>query len=381
MKKKIPYYVCLMMMFLPDWGGGVAFGKEVLRNGNFNQKMAHWTTLCTEVEAGGPETTYGGTRSANAVGEIDEFTCFYQDVCILPGVEYEFSMVASRRTAAPTPAVVSIKLRIEGLDLAGNVLATYVNMDIDRSNATFALTPVTGIPRFRPLSGSGVVKVRVSMTPLFSGSLGMVIDDLSLKEVDALSVVGSDTLCREVPGSFQVSNGPAAGVSYQWNFGSGATPPTSTDPNPMVSWSTSGSRVVTCRHGLVRRGSTDRTQHSAGTQYLSRQPDLPEGQHSPAAMVGIARRSSAVQSQLYGMSGAGGYSRSVDGLLCDFCRAMFPCRYGKSVCRQGEYPASFAGATGALSSRYHSPRSSNKRTAATAVVVLRSCGDPAIHRF
>ncbi len=242
------------LVFLCE-GSLVAAAKELIRNGNFNLQRAYWTTMCDIVEAVHTENIYGGSNSSNRVAEIDAESCFYQDVCVLPGLEYRFEMKASRRTAdASSPNPTTINLRIEGLDAANNVVGTYVNMDIVRNNTSFALTPVAGIPVFQVPLGSGVVNLRISMRSLISGTLGMVIDDLSLMPVDTFAIAGDDSVCQFTSRSFRVTNMPVSDIYYQWDFGSDATPATSSDPVPVVSWSTLGSKQVTC---IVSNGVCD----------------------------------------------------------------------------------------------------------------------------
>lgn len=230
------------------YSGPSVTAKELIRNGNFNDGSTHWTVLCTAIEAYASETSYGGSGS-NQVAEIDDESCFYQDVCVLPGLDYRFEMKASRRTGNGAAAsTVTTTLKIEGLDAANTVVATFVNMDFTRNNTSFALTPVTGIPVFQVPLGSGVVRLRVSLQDNTSGfsTLGMVIDDLSLVPVDTFVISGHDSVCQFTSWTFSVTNMPTSNIHYDWSFDSGATPASSTLPTPSVAWSTPGSKQVTC---------------------------------------------------------------------------------------------------------------------------------------
>lgn len=223
--------------------------QELINNGSFNSTTANWTTACTGVEANFYETTYGGTVTTNHVAEIDDQSCFYQTVCVLPGMNYIFNMKASRRTgngAGPNPTISHIK--IEGLNAANNLVGSaFVDMDFSRSNTTFALTPVTGIPTFNVPLGT-IVKLKITLTDNTSGSstLGMIVDDISLTFAVPPSMTSADTVCQGVAQTLSIAGVPASGIVYNWDFGTNATPATSTAANPSVSWSTVGSRQVRC---------------------------------------------------------------------------------------------------------------------------------------
>jgi gliding motility-associated-like protein len=232
--------------------GAAATAKELIKNGGFNEGSTYWRTWCVRREAYANDAAYGGPNPNNRVAEVDDETCIYQDVCVLPGFQYQFSMKASRRTAGgSTPSTVTTNIKIAGLDAANNVVATFVNMDFTRSNTSFALTPVTGIPSFSVPLGSGVVYLRVSLedkTPGFS-TLGMIIDDLSLELADTFAITGPDSICNFGTHQFMVTNMPPSDIYYEWDFGADATPATSTLPNPFVSWTASGVKQVTCMIG------------------------------------------------------------------------------------------------------------------------------------
>ncbi len=231
--------------------------RPLVKNGGFDQGATGWQVLCTTVEADYTESTYGGSNS-NRVAEIDDESCFYQDVCVLPGLDYTFSMRASRRTgngAAPTQ--VTTKLTIEGLNASNAVVATYVNVDFSRSNTSFGLTAVTGIPVVSVPSGSGVVRLRISFRDNTPGTstLGMIIDDVTLDYSAAPMVSGADTLCgTAAPRTLAITGIPASGVFYRWDFGPGATPATSTAPEPSVIWNTQGTKNIRC---ILGNGTCD----------------------------------------------------------------------------------------------------------------------------
>ncbi|WP_165836426.1 PKD domain-containing protein [Taibaiella soli] len=234
-----------------------ASAQELIKNGSFNSTTANWTTACTSVEAQYYETTYGGTSSTNHVAEVDDESCFYQTVCVLPGMNYTFNMNASRRTGngtAPNPVTTHIK--IEGLNTANTVVgAALVDMDFSRTNTSFSLTPVTGIPTFNVPLGT-IVKLKISLTDNTTGyaTLGMIVDDISLTFTTPPKMVSADTICQNVNQTFTVSNLPASGITYNWSFGTNATPATSTASNPSVSWSTIGLQQVRC---ILSNGSCD----------------------------------------------------------------------------------------------------------------------------
>lgn len=226
--------------------------QELLLNGNFNASSANWVTSCTSVEATYFETTYGGTVGTNRVAEVDDESCFHQDVCVLPGASYVFSMQASRRTSG-SPNPLTTHINIVGLDASGATVATYVNMDFTRTNTTFALTAVAGIPTIAVASGSGVVRLRITLSDNTTGysTLGMIVDNLSLVFVTPPSISGAASVCQNAPATLGVSGIPstAPDIYYNWTFSGGASPATSSSSTPAVTWSTAGTAIATVTLG------------------------------------------------------------------------------------------------------------------------------------
>lgn len=224
-----------------------AVAQNLLQNGTFTAGGASWVTACTSIEASYFETTYGGTVGTNRVAEVDDESCFRQDICVLPGATYTFAMQASRRTSG-SPNPLTTHINIIGLDALGATIATYVNMDFSRSNTVFALTAVTGIPAIVVPSLSGVVRLRVTLTDNTSGysTLGMIVDNLSLTFTTPPSITATATACQNLPASFSVSGvSTGADIFYDWTFGGSASPATSTSATPSVTWSTAGATTAT----------------------------------------------------------------------------------------------------------------------------------------
>ena len=237
--------ICILM-----WADG-ALAQNLLQNGTFSASGANWITSCSSIEATYFETTYGGTVGTNRVAEVDDESCFHQDICVLPGATYTFAMQASRRTSG-SPNPLTTHINIIGLDALGATVATYVNMDFTRTNTVFALTAVTGIPTIAVPAGSGVIRLRVTLTDNTSGysTLGMIVDNLSLTFATPPSVVAAATACQNHAASFSVSGVSAgADVFYNWTFGGSATPATSTSATPSVTWSTAGATAATVQLG------------------------------------------------------------------------------------------------------------------------------------
>ena len=219
-----------------------------MQNGNFNNIAASYTTACTNIEAYGNDVTYGGVDATNHVAEIDDESCFYQDVCILSGKNYIFSMKATRRTSGgPNPA--STTLTIEGLNAANTVVgAPLVTLNFTRTNTTYALTPVTGIPVVSVPIGSPIVRLRIKLVDAVAGysTLGMIVDDLNLYYETPPTYIGALAACQFSATPVDINNLPASGVVYSWNLGSGASPATSAIRNPTVTWSVTGVKPVSC---------------------------------------------------------------------------------------------------------------------------------------
>lgn len=247
MSSRNSLFLLLLMIILPIFADS-AHAQNLIKNGDFNATSTDWATSCVNVECYGFETTYGGPSGTNHVAEIDDEACMHQDACVLPGATYVFSMDASRRTGGgPDPCICHIK--IMGLDASSTIIGTYVDMDFTRTNAAFALTPVTGIPVVNVPASGGVVYLRVELTDNTPGylTLGMIVDNLSLVMTSAPAVTptGSSVVtCQNTAVPFSVTGLDTTGLTFSWDFGPDATPATSTSPEPSVSWSTAGSKTV-----------------------------------------------------------------------------------------------------------------------------------------
>jgi gliding motility-associated-like protein len=245
-KKNTALLLALIGLFLTP----ATWGQNLVINGDFNQADAFFITGCLNIEAQFSEATYGGTDATNMVGEVDDESCFYQDVCILSGVNYIFSMKASRRTGnGGSPDPLTTHLRIEGLNAANTVVgAPLVSLNFVRTNTTFALTPVTGIPVVTIPAGSPIVRLRISLRDSTAGNstLGMIVDDLNLSFQTPPAYAGALLACQFSPTTVDITNLPTTGVFYNWSMGNGATPATATIRNPVVTWNSMGIKPVRC---------------------------------------------------------------------------------------------------------------------------------------
>jgi gliding motility-associated-like protein len=222
-------------------------GRELLQNGDFSNTTTAWTTACTNVEALYPETTYGGTVATNIVAEVDDESCFYQNACILPGLNYILEVKASRRSIAESS--ISTNIKVEGLNAANVVVgAALVNYTFNRTNTTFSLTPVTGIPVITVPAAGGIVRLKITFTDATPGTatLGMIIDDISLKFQNAPVFNADTTTCINTNTAMSLANLTGAVVTYAWSFGGGAVPVSATLAGPTVSWATTGTKAVSC---------------------------------------------------------------------------------------------------------------------------------------
>lgn len=220
--------------------------QELILNGSFNDTSAHWFTFCTNVEANYFEPTYGGTNGPNRVAEIDDLTCTYQDVCILPSTSYQLSLLASRRSNAAALIITNIKA--EGLDATGNIVgAPLIDVTFSRDNIPFVFTPVTGIPLITVPPGLGIVRLRIrftDVTPAYMAT-GMIIDDVSLVFQPQPAHAGDTVTCINALSTHAITNLPG-GTLYSWSFDSGSMPAISVQPSPSVYWTTNGTKTVAC---------------------------------------------------------------------------------------------------------------------------------------
>jgi len=220
--------------------------QQLVQNGSFANSVADWMADCIDVEAYYPETTYGGTSSANLVAEVDDGSCFHQDVCVLPGADYILSLKASRRPIAA--GSVTTNITVQGLDAANAATgAPLANINFTRTNTTFSFTPVTGIPVISVPAGSGIVRLRIKFTDATPGysTLGMIIDDVSLS-FQALPAYSGDTqTCINTATQLGIANLPSSGIFYNWQI-SGGTPAASTLATPVATWAATGTYPIYC---------------------------------------------------------------------------------------------------------------------------------------
>ena len=219
--------------------------QNLVVNSGFTSSTTGWTTLCTtELN---PETTYGGSSSTNFVTEIDVERCINQQVCILPGATYRFTYRGSRRTQPTTPATVGLTVKITGV----NTGTEYLNVNHTYNNTVWGYTTHTydvTVP-----AGSADRRLDVSFVSYNNtGTYGVLIDDINLilgpNPAQQLSIGGPSVAALNTPVNFSFVNGPASGAVYTWNFGTNATPASSSLRNPTgIRWSTLGSKIVMAR--------------------------------------------------------------------------------------------------------------------------------------
>ena len=215
-------------------------GQNLVSNSGFSSGSTSWATNCS-IEVN-PETAYGGTNSSNYTTEIDVERCFNQDICILPGLTYNFSFKASRRTQAATVAAPGMRLTITGLSTA----AQYINFTKTYSNTVFNLQTETY--SFTVPPGAADKKVKIAFTNYNNtGTYGVILDDIQLAPAagSTLSVNGADILSPGLASNWAVNNATASITSYTWNFGANANQSISSLTAPTgIMWSSTGAGNV-----------------------------------------------------------------------------------------------------------------------------------------
>lgn len=236
MKANLPYCIVITGLLLL-WMPKQTNAQNLVTNGNFSNGSTGWSTSCT-IEIN-PESVYGGSGS-NPVTEIDMERCINQHVCVMAGATYTFSFKASRRKDIVTPSSVAITVKVTG-DNSGT---QYVSSNKTYTNTTYAYTTETY--SFSIPANATDKKVNVSFQDHNNNStFGVLVDDIDLHPTSTLSINGSGSPTMNVNGAYSVSNIPASGISYSWNFIDHATPVTATTAAPTVKWTTSGDRDIT----------------------------------------------------------------------------------------------------------------------------------------
>ena len=156
---------------------------QMITNGGFDGGSTDWNIDCNCNSSGNcieinPETVYGGSNPGNPVAEIDghnnsnstnDDRILCQEVdCFIPGLLYSLNFLAARRSSTVTPDPVSIQVEIEN----GEVLST----NIDRSG------PFNWIGESLVFQATQTSHL-ISFKPNFTGSFGMLIDNISLVDI------------------------------------------------------------------------------------------------------------------------------------------------------------------------------------------------------
>jgi hypothetical protein len=184
-----------------------------------------------------PESVYGGSSATNNVTEIDMERCLDQNICIMPGVTYVFSFKASRRIDAATPNNPGISIKVRGVTSNSN----YVNSTKSYNNTSFSWTTQTY--SFTVAANSTDKQVNLHITDNNGNSTyGIIVDDIEMHPQTDLAISGNATPMVNTTSNYSVSNSPSGGISYNWSFGAGATPATSTSATPAAKWTTTGSK-------------------------------------------------------------------------------------------------------------------------------------------
>ena len=186
---------------------------QMITNGGFDGGSTDWNIGCNCNSSGNcieinPETVYGGSNPGNPVAEIDghnnsnstnDDRILCQEVdCFIPGLLYSLNFLAARRSSTVTPDPVSIQVEIEN----GEVLST----NIDRSG------PFNWIGESLVFQATQTSHL-ISFKPNFTGSFGMLIDNISITQEYSISIDPVGTFCDgDLP--LQLTSSPPGGI---WN--------------------------------------------------------------------------------------------------------------------------------------------------------------------
>ncbi|OQP47428.1 hypothetical protein A4H97_08000 [Niastella yeongjuensis] len=211
--------------------------QNLVTNSSFNNGGTGWTNSCS-VEVN-PENVYGGSSTTNNVTEIDMERCLDQNICIMPGVTYVFTFKATRRIDASTPNNPGISVKVRGVTSHTN----YVNSTKSYNNTTFSWTTETYSFTVPANSSDKQVNIHIADNN-GNSSYGVIVDDINMHPQSSLAISGNTAPLVNNTYNYSVSNSPSSGITYNWSFGSGATPATSTAATPSAKWTTTGDKSL-----------------------------------------------------------------------------------------------------------------------------------------
>ncbi len=209
--------------------------QNLVTNSSFSNGNTGWTTSCS-VEVN-PETTYGGTNSANSVTEIDMERCLDQNICIMPGVTYVLSFKATRRADVNTPNNPGVAVKVRGVTTNTN----YVNTTKSYNNTTWSLTTETFTFTVPANSTDKQVNPHI-MDNNGHSTYGVIMDDITMQPQTNLAISGNIAPMINSTYNYSVSNSPSSGITYNWSLGANSTPGTSTSATPAVKWTATGNK-------------------------------------------------------------------------------------------------------------------------------------------
>lgn len=222
--------------------------QNIIKNADFQSGGEWFRGVCGgTVENWYYETTYGGGNRFNKVMEIDDASCPYQDVCVLPNTRYELSFVASRRTRGSTPAAVSTEIKIELLSASKAVIGIPMSKIFTRNNTWFNLTPVDldSLSQINTTDDTKYIRISlVDKTPQNS-TFGMITDNFVMNQV--VEIEHFEFGCN---GEFKFGLTPNLpdSATYSWTFASGF-PNASSSSNEIVQYDNEGAYDVVCDIG------------------------------------------------------------------------------------------------------------------------------------
>lgn len=147
-------------------------------NGDFSSGSSGWNFSGNSVETN-PASTYVGSGS-NRSAEIDNQVGLSQRVAVIPGNYYQFTIRATRRTNAATPAAVGIRINIRGTITGTN----YINKTRVYNNTSFSYS--NDVSSFYIPSSSTEAFIVITISAFNNTTTtGVIVDDLVLLRVSA----------------------------------------------------------------------------------------------------------------------------------------------------------------------------------------------------
>ncbi|OFX28240.1 MAG: hypothetical protein A2X08_14395 [Bacteroidetes bacterium GWA2_32_17] len=150
--------------------------------------------------------------------------------------------------STPTVSFTSTAPKCTGLtvDFTNTGTTTGVTYSWDFGSGATPATSTTQDPTGIIYSTSGIKTITLTSTNSTTGCAVTAINTINIYQTPTVSFSSNASVCENTPVNFTNNSTTGIGISYNWDFGVGATPVSSTSQNPgNILYSSSGNKTVT----------------------------------------------------------------------------------------------------------------------------------------